>query len=365
MAQRLAVTVRGTVQGVGFRPFVYRLASRHALAGWVRNSTGPVEIEVEGEPDRLDHFLRDLTAEAPPLASIESLRSESIPARSDQGFRIQESEARPADFQSIAPDAATCDDCVRELFDPRDRRYRYPFINCTNCGPRFTIIEDLPYDRAATTMRAFVMCEACQAEYDDPADRRFHAQPNACPACGPRLALPLEDAVAALGTGRIVAVKGLGGYQLACDARDEDAVARLRARKHRPAKPFAVMVADPRRWCEVSDEEWSLLTGAARPIVLLRARSELAAGIAPGLRELGVLLPTTPLHHLLVHDFDGPLVMTSGNRSEEPICRDEAGAREHLGAIADVFLAHDRPIASRYDDSVVRWAAGAARVVRR
>jgi hydrogenase maturation protein HypF len=365
MAQRLAVTVRGTVQGVGFRPFVYRLAGRHDLTGWVRNSTGPVEIEVEGDPGGLGRFLRELADEAPPLARIESLHTVSIPPRQEHGFQIQESRARPADFQPIAPDAATCDDCVRELFDRHDRRYRYPFINCTNCGPRFTIIESLPYDRAATTMRAFVMCKTCQAEYDDPADRRFHAQPNACPVCGPRLSLPLEDAVRALREGLIVAVKGLGGYQLACDARSEAAVARLRARKHRPTKPFAVMVADPGPWSELGDEEWNLLRSAARPIVLLRGRGRLASGVAPGLHELGVMLPTTPLHHLLADDFDGPLVMTSGNRSEEPICRDEAEATEHLGAIADVFVAHDRPIASRYDDSVVRWAAGSGRVVRR
>jgi hydrogenase maturation protein HypF len=365
MAQRLAVTVRGTVQGVGFRPFVYRLASRNALSGWVRNSTGPVEIEVEGEPRLLRRFLGELTAEAPPLARIEGLETVAVPVRGERGFRIEESRARAGGFQAIAPDAATCDDCLRELFDPGDRRYRYPFLNCASCGPRFTIIEALPYDRAATTMRGFAMCDTCRREYEDPADRRFHAQPVACPECGPHLSLPLEDAVAALRAGLVVAVKGLGGFQLACDASDEAAVARLRARKRRPAKPFAVMAGDPSPWCAVSAGEWVLLRGPARPIVLLQYLGGLAPSVAPGLRELGAMLPYTPLHHLLLRDFGGPLVMTSGNLSEEPICRDDAEAAERLAGVADVFCGHDRAIAARYDDSVVRWAAGAARVVRR
>ncbi len=364
-AERLAITVRGTVQGVGFRPFVFRLACRHSLAGWVRNSTGPVEIEVEGDPGGLRCFLDQLTAEAPPLAAIEALRVAAVPARGERGFRIEQSRPAAGDFQPIAPDAATCDDCLRELFDPRDRRFRYPFVNCTNCGPRFTILEDLPYDRPATTMRRFRMCAACQREYDDPRDRRFHAQPNACRDCGPRLSMPIEAAAAALRAGLVVAVKGLGGYQLACDARDEEAVGRLRRLKRRPAKPFAVMLADPTPYCEVSDAELTLLRGPARPIVLVRHRGRLAPSIAPGLRELGAMLPSTPLHHLLLHDFGGPLVMTSGNLSEEPICRDDDEARERLAGVADLHLAHDRPIAARYDDSVVRWAAGAPRVVRR
>ncbi|MDQ6773445.1 MAG: carbamoyltransferase HypF [Candidatus Dormibacteraeota bacterium] len=365
MRERLAVTVRGTVQGVGFRPFVYRLAGRHDLDGWVRNSTGPVEIEVEGESARLRRFLSQLTDEAPPLARIESLETATLPARGESGFQIVPSRPAPGDFQSIVPDAATCEDCRRELFDPHDRRFRYPFINCTNCGPRFTIIEDLPYDRAATTMKGFEMCAACRREYEDPLDRRFHAQPNACWDCGPRLSVALGEAVAALRSGLVVAVKGLGGYQLACNARDEAAVARLRERKRRPRKPLAVMVADPSDWCQVSADEWPLLRGPARPIVLLPYRGGLAAGVAPGLRELGAMLPYTPLHHLLLHDFGGPLVMTSGNLSEEPICQGDAEAQQRLAGIADLFLAHDRPIAARYDDSVVRWAAGAARVVRR
>lgn len=365
MSERLAVTVRGTVQGVGFRPFVYRLASRNHLAGWVRNSSGPVEIEVEGSAAGLQRFMQQLKEEAPPLARIESIRAEPVPARGQRGFRIVASASREDDFQSVPADAGTCADCVRELFDPDDRRYRYPFINCTNCGPRFTIIEDLPYDRAATTMRGFTMCERCQREYDDPENRRFHAQPNACPDCGPRLSMPIEEVVAALREGAIVAVKGLGGYQLACDATSEAAVDRLRERKRRPSKPLAVMARDPEAYCRVSLPEWDLLRSPARPIVLLPYRGGLAPSIAPGLRELGVMLPYTPLHHLLISDHRGPLVMTSGNVSEEPICRDDAEARERLAGVADVFLAHNRPIAARYDDSVVRWAAGASRVVRR
>jgi hydrogenase maturation protein HypF len=364
-AERLAVTVRGTVQGVGFRPFVFRLARRHSLAGWVRNSSGPVEIEVEGDPAGLRRFLAQLTAEAPPLAAIEEVRTATVPVRGERGFLIEPSRPAAGEFQSVAPDAATCDDCVRELFDPSDRRFRYPFVNCTNCGPRYTIIEALPYDRLATTMRGFRMCEACRREYEDPGDRRFHAQPNACWDCGPRLSAPVETAVAALRAGLIVAVKGLGGYQLACDARDEEAVSRLRRRKRRPAKPFAVLVADPAPYCEASAEELALLRGPARPIVLLRSRGGLAPSIAPGLREVGLMLPATPLHHLLADDFGGPLVMTSGNLSEEPICRDDDEASERLARVADFFLGHDRPIAARYDDSVVRWAAGAARVIRR
>jgi hydrogenase maturation protein HypF len=374
--QRYAVTVRGTVQGVGFRPFVYRLARRHGLAGFVRNSTGPVEIEVEGEPERLQGFLEALQREAPPLARIEEVTTCLLVPRDERDFVIEASQARPGDFQSVSPDAATCEDCRRELFDPTDRRYRYPFINCTNCGPRFTVIESLPYDRPRTTMRVFVMCQECRREYEDPMDRRFHAQPNACWSCGPQVALwdeggplatdrPLEEAVEALRRGLVVAVKGLGGYQLACDARNEAAVQRLRRRKHRPSKPLAVMLTDPERYCEVSSLEREALQGPAHPIVLLGYRGGLAPSIAPGLRQLGVMLPYTPLHHLLLDGFGGPLVMTSGNLSEEPICRDDEEARERLRGIADRFLVHNRPIAARYDDSVVQLAAGAVRVVRR
>jgi hydrogenase maturation protein HypF len=365
MRRRLAVTVRGTVQGVGFRPHVYRLARRHGLGGWVRNSTGPVEIEVEGEEEALGRFLADLEEHPPPLARIEEVQSRTLAPAGASSFVILESRPRPGDFQSVSPDAATCSDCLAEILDPRNRRYRYPFTNCTNCGPRFTVIESLPYDRPLTTMRQFTMCERCWREYEDPGDRRFHAQPNACPDCGPHLSIPIEEAVAALRRGLIVAVKGLGGYQLACDARNEAAVARLRQRKHRPRKPLAVMMLEPEQYCSVAREEWQALRSPASPIVLLRYRGGLAPSIAPGLKELGVMLPYTPLHHLLVRDFGGPLVMTSGNLSEEPICREDAEARERLGGIADLFLGHDRPIAARYDDSVVRWAAGALRVIRR
>ncbi|HEY4026329.1 MAG TPA: carbamoyltransferase HypF [Candidatus Dormibacteraeota bacterium] len=365
MRERLAVTVRGTVQGVGFRPFVYRLARRHRLAGWVRNSTATVELEVEGDDGRLRRFVTDLRAEAPPLARIESVDEARVPPRGERGFRILESGPGSGEVRSVAPDSATCAECLRELFDPADRRFRHPFINCTDCGPRFTVIVDLPYDRPNTTMAGFAMCAACRSEYEDPTQRRFHAQPITCWDCGPRLALPLERAVDALRSGLVVAVKGLGGYQLACDARDEEAVERLRARKRRPSKPFAVMLADPERFCEVSPQERAALESAARPIVLLRYRGGLAGRIAPGLGELGVMLPYTPLHHLLLHDFGGPLVMTSGNLSEEPICGDDEEARQRLAGVADVFLAHDRPIAARYDDSVVRVAAGRLRVVRR
>ena len=369
MTERIALTVRGTVQGVGFRPFVYRLARRHALTGWVRNSSGPVEIEVEGEGPQLHLFLDELRSEAPPLARIESLVPVAVCVVGGAGFRILESERREGDFQSVSPDAATCDDCLEEIADPDDRRYRYPFTNCTNCGPRFTIIEALPYDRPNTTMREFRMCALCQSEYDDPGDRRFHAQPNACPACGPRLSMPISEAADALRRGLIVAIKGLGGYQLACDATNHSAVARLRQRKHRPSKPFAVMTGDPGRICDIRDEEWSLLRSSARPIVLLPRSAApadvLAASVAPHLRELGVMLPYTPLHHLLAGDFGAPMVMTSGNLSEEPIAIDNTEAEARLGEIADVFVHHDRRIAVRYDDSVVRWAAGAGRVQRR
>ena len=359
--ERMAITVRGTVQGVGFRPFVYRLARHHGLSGFVRNSSGPVEIEVEGPPDELRSFLTELRTDAPLLATIASVETAALPVRGEAGFVIEHSELRPGDFQPVAPDVATCDACLRDIFDPADRRYRYPFTNCTNCGPRFTVIEALPYDRPGTTMRGFVMCADCRREYEDPLDRRFHAQPIACPVCGPKLSIPLEETVSALHAGLIVAIKGLGGYQLACDARDGATVARLRARKRRPAKPFVVMMVEP----VASPQEWEVLRSPAHPIALLGPQPGLAEEIAPGLREVGVMLPYTPLHHLLVHGFGGPLVMTSGNLSEEPICKDAEEARDRLHGIADVFLDHDRPIAARYDDSVVRVAAGAVRVIRR
>ncbi len=404
--QRQAIRVRGTVQGVGFRPFVYRLAARHGLAGWVRNRSGDVAIEVEGPPAALAAFLAALRAEAPPLARIEALEVAELPAVGASGFMIRASETEPGAAQPVPPDTAPCADCLRELDDPADRRHRYPFTNCTNCGPRFTIIEALPYDRPNTTMRRFPLCAACAREYADPADRRYHAQPVACPACGPRLWLEaggvvapgdaLAEAVARLGAGQIVAVKGLGGFHLACDARNEAAVAALRQRKRRGAKPFAVMFADlaaVRAVCAVDAAEAVLLTSPRRPIVLLGmrphpdplpegegegpgcsplplgeglgVRAGLAPSVAPGLRELGAMLPSTPLHHLLLQAFSGPLVMTSGNLSEEPIAAENDEALARLAPLADAFLLHDRPIASRYDDSVARIVEGAPALLRR
>ena len=380
--QRRLIWVQGVVQGVGFRPFVYRLARDHALRGWVRNTSAGVEIDIEGPPAALDAFERDLTADAPPLSRLEAVRVQQAAPVGYDAFVIRHSAAQQGDYQLISPDIATCAECRRELFDPADRRYRYPFTNCTNCGPRFTIIADIPYDRPQTTMRDFVMCPACQAEYDDPLDRRFHAQPNACPICGPQLTLtdaagaplPTDDALATaarmLRDGQIIAVKGLGGFQLACDATNEAAVQRLRERKRRPAKPFAVMLptlAEVRRHCDVSDAEAALLTSPQAPIVLLpwRPDSDICAAVAPDNRYLGVMLPYTPLHHLLLADAGRPLVMTSGNLSEEPIAQDNDEALRRLGDLADAFLLHNRGIYARYDDSVWFVPAGGPQPIRR
>ena len=381
------ILIRGIVQGVGFRPFVYRLARTYGIQGWVRNTSWGVEMEVEAAPDALERFVAGLRDELPPLARIESLESREIAATGRQGFEIRHSAAQAGAYQLVSPDIATCPDCLRELLDPADRRYRYPFTNCTNCGPRFTIIESLPYDRPRTTMRAFPMCSDCGREYDDPLDRRFHAQPNACPMCGPHLTLldaegralaerdeALRTAAARLLAGEIVALKGLGGYQLACDATDEAAVARLRARKHRPDKPLAVMVADlaaAEALVALTDDERELLASPAAPIVLALRRDPgenetgLAPGVAPDNRYLGIMLPYTPLHHLLLRDVGRPLVMTSGNLSEEPIARDNDEALRRLRDIADCFLAHNRDIHSRYDDSVWFVPAGGPQPVRR
>ena len=381
---RRRFTVRGVVQGVGFRPFVWTLASRLSLAGTVRNTSGAVLIEVEGPEAGLAEFSRALTEEAPRLARIDSVETAEMPVTGDAGFRILESQAVAGEYQPIAPDAATCADCVADVFDPANRRYRYPFTNCTNCGPRFTIIEDVPYDRPLTTMRRFAMCDECRREYEDPADRRFHAQPNACPRCGPRLWFARADgaevagdavglAVDALRRGEVIALKGLGGFQLSCDATNEGAVRVLRERKRRPQKPFAVMCGDidaVRTLCDVSPDEEAALTGSARPVVLLRLRRDgaqrtVAPSVAPGLHELGVMLSYTPLHHLLLRSFGGTLVMTSGNVTEEPIAKDNDEALARLGPIADAFLLHDRDIYGRYDDSVVRLVDGSERVIRR
>jgi hydrogenase maturation protein HypF len=381
---RRSIAVSGIVQGVGFRPFVFGLASQFGLHGFVKNQTGGVLIEVEGEDRSLDQFLAELMSHPPPLAQIDAVNWASHLPRGDPGFRIEPSTVDTTSLFLPAPDVATCDECLAELFDPRDRRYRYPFLNCTHCGPRLTIIRSSPYDRERTTMASFAMCAACRAEYDDPRNRRFHAQPIACPACGPRLQAldadgrpiatdePLAEAVAALGRGQIVALKGLGGYHLACNAGDERAVSELRRRKERDEKPFALMVADlasARRIVEVSPAEEALLVAPRRPIVLLRRRpgAEVVADlVAPCNRWLGVMLPYTPLHHLLMHALDVPaLVLTSGNRSDEPIAYDDQDARVRLAGIADLFLTHDRPIATRCDDSVTRVVAGAELPIRR
>jgi hydrogenase maturation protein HypF len=369
---RKQISVRGVVQGVGFRPFVYRLALAHGLTGWVLNHSGGVEIEVEGPVLALEAFVRDLTAQAPPLARIVGVTVVDAPPAGHTRFEIRHSLAKQGRYQLISPDIATCPDCLRELLDPADRRYRYPFTNCTNCGPRFTIIRDIPYDRPLTTMAAFPMCPDCRREYEDPLNRRFHAQPNACPVCGPHVWLepsgtpetPLAErdealrlAVQMLREGAVLALKGLGGFHLACDATNARAVETLRARKGRPAKPLAVMMGtldDVRRHCELSPEEQAILTGQECPIVLLRWRydSTVARQVAPGNLYLGVMLPYTPLHHVLLRDVERPLVMTSGNLSEEPIAQDNDEARRRLVSLADAFLLHDRDIYARYDDSV-------------
>ena len=345
----------GVVQGVGFRPFVYGLARRHGLGGFVLNDGEGVVIEAEGS--RLDRFTAELASKAPPLARIDSLTAEVIEPLGEREFRILESLASGRSAL-IPADVATCAACLRELFDPSDRRYRYPFVNCTQCGPRFTIVREVPYDRPNTTMAGFALCADCRREYEDPADRRFHAEPIACPECGPQLSMRLEDAVTALLDGNIVAVKGLGGYHLACDAANEKAVARLRSRKYREDKPFAVMSARPEELASLDEAERELVESRERPIVLLRRRAgaPVAASVAPGTEWLGIMLPYTPLHHLLLHDFGGALVMTSGNRSDEPIAYEDDEARERLAPIVDAFLAHDRPIHRRCEDSVVRSA---------
>jgi hydrogenase maturation protein HypF len=364
------IEVWGVVQGVGFRPFIYRLAHEHNLKGWVRNTSGSVEIEVEGDEVALKSFFTDLKSKTPPMAHIADLAITFYPPLGYTTFEIRSSRSQRGKYQLVSPDIATCRDCLGEILSPTDRRYQYPFTNCTNCGPRFTIIEDIPYDRPQTTMRSFKMCPECQREYDDPLDRRFHAQPNACSKCGPSLQLVdgdsnqvggydiISSASALLKDGHILAIRGLGGFQLACDATNETAVNTLRARKKRPTKPLAVMMAtleDVARHCRLSPAEEKLLKSPECPIVLLRWRhsaSNICTAVAPNLKYLGVMLPYTPLHHLLLRETGRPLVMTSGNLSEEPIAKDNDEALKRLRGIADYFLLHNRDIYARYDDSV-------------
>ncbi len=364
------LSVRGVVQGVGFRPFVHRLAVRCRLAGWVRNASGDVQIHVEGAPEDIAGFLLGLGTDAPPLAHIDEVRSEPCEPANLTTFTILESRTELGRRQSISPDVALCQACEAELFDTDDRRFRYPFITCTDCGPRFTVIAAMPYDRERTSMRAFTQCERCRREYETPGDRRYHSETNSCAACGPRLwlesssgtvhsALALQTAARLLVSGQIVAIRGLGGFHLAVDATNEHAVARLRARKQREAKPFAVMVrtlADARKLAAVGDDEARLLTSRERPIVLLRRRpgGALARWVAPGLDTVGVMLAYTPVHHLLYDLVRRPLVMTSGNLSDEPIAISNEDAQARLATIADAFLLHDRDIVARYDDSVIR-----------
>ncbi len=380
--QRKRVIIEGIVQGVGFRPFVYQAAERIGVSGWVLNDSRGVIVEAEGEAGKLAEFLRVLREEHPPLASISRFEEEEIPPVGERGFVIRQSRALATRSAQISPDTFVCDDCLRELFDPADRRHRYPFINCTNCGPRYTIVTDIPYDRPKTTMAAFPMCPQCQTEYDDPSSRRFHAQPNACPDCGPRLTLldargelvPAEDPVARtaelLRQGKIVAVKGLGGYHLAVDACNDAAVAELRRRKARDEKPFALMsygLDQVEPYARVDETESRLLQGVERPIVLLRHRvpSPISTLVAPRNRYFGVMLPYTPLHYLLLKDQFLALVMTSANLSDEPIAFEDGEARQRLSKIADYFLVHNRRIHTRTDDSIARVMAGRALLLRR
>ncbi|HLE13133.1 MAG TPA: carbamoyltransferase HypF [Anaerolineales bacterium] len=401
--QGVRLHITGVVQGVGFRPFIYSLANRFSVNGWVRNTSAGVDIEVEGTPLALEAFITAIRTEAPPLSRIDEVTQTPIPSNGFTQFEILHSASIPDAFQPISPDVSICDDCLRELFDPLDRRFHYPFINCTNCGPRFTIIEDIPYDRPKTTMVGFPMCPDCLREYQDPSDRRFHAQPVACPVCGPSVWLEFSPSINSedsqdvtlspaggsldairqsqhlLSMGKIIAVKGLGGFHLACDATNPQAVARLRQRKLRVDKPFALMMSDLetiQSHCVVSDVEQVLLISRERPIVILEKQpgSSLPPELAPGQHTLGVMLPYTPLHYLLFADLQDPqisarkavlappkiLVMTSGNLSEEPIAIDNAEARSRLAGLADAFLMHNRPIRTRCDDSVLR-AAGPVR----
>lgn len=403
-----SVHVTGIVQGVGFRPFVFNLAREHGISGWVLNGSDGVRVHAQGDEKNVRRFVEEISGRAPRMARIDGVCIADAASESFDSFEIRHSVDDAGAMTLVSPDIATCPDCLRELFDPNDRRYRYPFINCTNCGPRFTIIESIPYDRPLTSMKGFELCAPCEVEYRDPADRRFHAQPNACFECGPRLYLTelavdlqpeercsqvfecdpraveqivdserrrsdevLSRTVELLRSGAVVAIKGIGGYHLCCDALDDTAVARLRERKHRWGKPLAIMVRDAaavREYCEMDEAEQATLEGPTAPIVLLRKRpggTALASGVADALSEVGVVLPYTPLQHLLIRAFGSPLVMTSGNVSDEPIATDDFDARARLSGIADALLSNDRKILARYDDSVVRVIDGNTVPVRR
>jgi hydrogenase maturation protein HypF len=384
--QRMHIAIRGAVQGVGFRPFIYRLASELKLPGWVLNSPQGVFIEVEGEKRDLESFLFRLQEEKPKLSFIQSLEHSYLDPVHFNGFEIRSSELSGAKSALILPDIATCPDCLSEVFSPDNRRYRYPFTNCTHCGPRFTIVESLPYDRPNTSMRSFAMCPDCRFEYENPQDRRFHAQPNACPVCGPALELwnpsgslissrdsALLEAAEAVREGKIIAIKGLGGFHLVADARNTRAVDTLRQRKHREEKPFALMypsLEQIREECRISPLEARLLSSPEAPIVLLEREADgvqrtIALNVAPNNPYLGVMLPYTPLHHLLMKEIDFPVIATSGNLSDEPICIDEREALVRLSGIADLFLVHNRPIVRHVDDSILRVILGREIVLRR
>ncbi len=378
----MQINIKGIVQGVGFRPFIYNLARRLNLSGYVLNNTTGVSIEVEGESPDLKEFINSVKTHPPPQAEIFEIQSKHTDPAGYEDFEIRESEGREERFVPISPEIATCKKCLSELFDPKDRRYRYPFLNCTNCGPRFTIIKDIPYDRKFTTMSVFPMCEECDSEYHDPVNRRFHAQPNACPACGPRLFLldnegeeiPVDDVISAacklLKEGRIIAIKGLGGYHLACDALNSDAVSKLRARKLREYKPFAIMVKDvetAREICFINGKEEQLLSGVKRPVVLMKKRPDapVSGEVAPDRKYFGVMLPYTPLHHLLLAESGLILVMTSANISSEPIVFEDKEAFDRLSGITDYYVVHNREIHVRTDDSVSRVERGKDVVLRR
>ena len=368
--QRLRITLRGAVQGVGFRPFVYRLATEMSLSGWVLNSSSGLVVEVEGAPDQLTIFEHRLQSERPKVSVVTGRESEWIAAEGATRFEIHASDGDSGKSVNVLPDLATCADCRAELFDPSNRRFQYPFTNCTNCGPRYTIVVDIPYDRPHTTMRDFVLCPACREEYENPANRRFHAQPNACPVCGPRLDGTIAGVADALRCGQIVALKGIGGFQLLVDARQPAAVARLRQRKHREEKPFALMMPSlemAREYCQISQAEIDLLQSPAAPIVLLQPKpgTDIAWNVAHCSPYLGVMLPYSPLHHLLMQAWPFPLIATSGNSSDEPIAIANEEATARLKDIADHFLMHNRPIVRACDDSVVRLTRGRAGILRR